>query len=258
MSDSIDDIAATLGLTRILRRSRGRMPHQPQARDVLPDPGIDLDAARARVLAGAPANHPPSRRDFADQLVRLQIALDGQPEIMLWHALAISYLRRDTPHTDKARALFFRIWDEHGDWMAAELSARWLISTLQTFADHGRTPEERLCGTAGFLYGNLVKAYESEINSAYRRRGQVGRFKGAPVRGMHGFQPGHDILLNINAFTIAQADGAGPAGAALLHLVARVKAGETIFARVDQMVREAGPGPETGYLSFGDTIDPAG
>ena len=253
MDDPIRDAAKTLGLDKMLARARTRLPDHPDIRDLMPPDDLDLARAKATILTSAPAHSPPTRRMMEDQLVRLQIAMKGQPEIMLWHGLAISYLRRTTPHTDRALRLFFRIWDEEGVWMSENMNVRWLISTLQTFADHGRTPQERLAGTAGFLYGNLIKVYESEINSGYRRRKEIGQFKGAPVRGMFGFQPGNDILRNINSFTLAQADDAGNAGLALIRLMGHIKAGTTIFARTDDLTRDPGFPNGGNYLSWGET-----
>lgn len=254
-SDPVAEAAGALDLGLLLRRARARLPRQPDIRDLLPPDDVDLDRAKATILVSAPANFPAKRRNMADQLVRLQIALKGQPEILLWHALAISYLRRDTPHTDRARRLFFRIWDSETEFMLNALNARWLVSSLQSFADHGRSEAERLAGSAGFLYGNLIKVYESEINSAFRRRKEIGPFKGAPVKGLFGFQPGHDILRNINIFAMAQADAdGGPAGLALMRLMAHIRDGSTIFDRTDALIADPDFPSEGGYLSWGENL----
>ncbi len=171
-------------------------------------------------------------------MLLLQRAFGGRPEILLWHALAISYLRRDTPYTKKAAELFFKIWDEQAEWMATNLNGRWLISALQTFADHGRNAEEIRCGSVGYVYGSLIKIYECEIASAYDRKPSTGPFRGGAVPGLFEFQPGDDILFNLNTLVAAQGEHAGPVGYALGSLMAQVKASQSVFERTDALATD--------------------
>lgn len=240
-------VAEAFGLEHLLLRTKHRFPKQLEQPDLLPEPAEwDIEAAMSRVIFGGDQRPEVTRRSLDDQVALLKWQFRGKPEILFWHALSISYLRRQTDHTDKARALFFRIWDEKADWMTNNLNGRWLISALQTFADHGRSHPEILCGAVGFMYGNLVKVYETEIASAYVRQEEVGKFRAGSLDGFFAFQPGDDILLNINTFALTAIEDAGPAALPLAKLLSLVRAGSTIFSRTDEIARRTG----VGYLAF--------
>ncbi|MCA2011397.1 hypothetical protein LCM17_07875 [Cereibacter sphaeroides] len=241
--------ASSQSLQEIWKRSQYRFPKHSEQPDLLADPAtFDTQAATLNALA-LPSSEPSgNRRDMRDQFLILQRTFGGRPEILFWNALAISYLRRETPHTAKARSLFFKIWDEQPAFLCSALNGRWLISSLQTFADHGRFPEEINAGTTGFMYGNLIKIYEAEIASAYTRNPNVDRFRGGTVDGFFGFQPGDDILLNINTFAIQNANGAGSSGMALMKLLAIVKQSSSIFSRTDALAAHS----DQPYYSFGE------
>lgn len=232
----VSDFMKQQGLSALVDKTRFRFPRQREQRDLMPPPqSFSTLDARGRITPQAERVADGSRRAMENQFLLLQKTFAGRPEILLWHALAISYLRRETPHTAKARALFFKIWDEQAEWMASTLNGRWLISALQTFADHGRTPAEVRCGAVGYVYGSFVKIYECEIASAYDRKEAPARFRGGAIPGLFEFQPGDDILFNLNTFAISQGLDAGPAGYALAGLVSQVKTSESLFRRVDDL-----------------------
>lgn len=238
---STTDFAISAGLADLVDKVRFRFPKQPEQNDLLPSPEqFDTSLAISRLVA-PPAHEPKgNRRLLEDQLLLLQKTFAGRPEILLWHSMAVSYLRRNTSHTDKAKQLFFKIWDEQGTWMASNLNGRWLISALQTFADHGRNGTERQCGSVGFVYGNLIKIYECEIASAYRRTETPLPFRSGSVPGLHKFQPGDDILFNLNTFVIACALDAGPAGIAMSGLMSNIKSASCLFSRTDELASQHG------------------
>lgn len=235
------------GLAELVDKVRFRFPRQREHKDLMPVlRHFSTSEAIGRITAHPERSPPGNRRSMENQLLLLKQAHDGRPEILLWHALAISYLRRDTPHTTKARALFFKIWDEQPEWMAENLNGRWLISALQTFSDHGRNAEEVRCGSVGYVYGSLIKVYECEIASAYDRRESVGEFRGGAVPGMFEFQPGDDVLFNLNTFVVSHGLNAGPAGCALAGLLTQVKASRSVFHRTDALVTDR----DAAYLAF--------
>lgn len=247
----IADYSRSIGLGKLVSRTKYRFPLQPEQPDLLPDlDNFDTNAALQKLTDPTKGSLPPSRRAMQDQLELIRCGLAGRPELLLWHALSISYLRRQTRHTEKAKAIFFRIWDEQGHWLAENLNARWLVSALQTFADHGRSPSEAKCGAVGFLYGNMIKIYEVEIASAYTRQETTGAYRPSEVCGLFEFQPGDDILVNINSHVFTAAIDAGGAGLALVRLLAIVKDGGTIFARTDSITLAKGQG----FLSFSGSI----
>ncbi|WP_271879747.1 hypothetical protein [Phaeobacter italicus] len=113
-----------------------------------------------------PASTSASLDDLPDhhiahkwQALRAEFA--GAPEIWALHALCIAILRRRDP-PQEARALFLRIWTEHGADLAADLPIRWLISAAATFADHGETIEQRLGGQGLQMLFHLIKLHDSE------------------------------------------------------------------------------------------------
>lgn len=246
------NLVRELGLEQLDLRTKRRFPRQPEQVDLLPEvESFDTEAMKVSLVEIFEGEPPASRHNMLDQSQKLLKNFSGRPEILFWNALAISYLRRRTPHSAKAKNLFFKIWDRQGSWVAKELSARWLVSTLQTFADHGRTADEIRCGTTGFMYGNLIKVYETEIASAYSRTGDPQQFSGGSIKGLHGFQPGSDILLNINKFAMASTSSASPASEALLRLMAAIRDSTTIFSRTDDITRQKGEG----FLAFSGHIN---
>ena len=243
----VAEIAVRLGLSELVHKIPFRFPRQTDQKDLLPDPtGFSTEDAIARIVA-RPMHEPRGgRRSMENQFLLLQAAFSGRAEILLWHAMAISYLRRDTPHSAKARALFFKIWDEQHEWLAETLNGRWLISALQTFADHARSPEEARCGGIGYVYGSLIKIYECEIASTPSKAVSTLPYISGSVPGLFEFQPGDDILFNLNTFVMAAGIGSGPGGVALSALLAKVKAGQSAFSRADELIGDRADA----YLSF--------
>lgn len=179
----------------------------------------------------------PRRADMTHQVRMLSKTFSGRSELELLHAVTISYLRRDTPHTEKARLIFQRLWREQADFLIERLSIRWVISALQTFYDHSEVPGERIAGGMGFTYGNLIKVYETEHHARHRRRTpNIDAYKNKSVRGMFGFKPGDDILINLNVLMLDAAKAGGLASTPLLKLLDMIAQSETIFQRTDALV----------------------
>ncbi|UWS05103.1 hypothetical protein K4K94_05060 [Phaeobacter inhibens] len=104
---------------------------------------------------GLPSHH------IAHKWQSLREEFAGDPEIWALHALCIAILRRrEAP--PEARALFLRIWAEHGAALAARLPTRWLISAAATFADHGETIDQRLGGQGLQMLFHMIKLHDSE------------------------------------------------------------------------------------------------
>ncbi|MFD1882098.1 hypothetical protein [Paracoccus pacificus] len=242
-------------LDRLAIFTRRRLPKHPNAVDVLPDMEFSTFDAMHTMVEKPTDPEPKSRFDFADQKTKLQYRFAGQSLLLFYQGLSISYLRRRTPYTQKAASIFFKIWDEQGDWVASQLNPRWLISALQTFADHGRNAAEVRAGSIGFLYGSMIKVYETEIASTFKPASNdspiPGPFLGPPVWGMYGFQPGDNALLNINAFVMSGILGAGPASLAALALMGRIKKSKAVFTRMDHLADNR-RGFGVGFRSFND------
>lgn len=138
-------------------------PWVPDHPDILPDANCDLsEFDRPVTRPKEPAPDGAQRRDIEVLRHRLEREFRGLPQLVLLNALTIAYLRRNTEHTAKARALFLRLWAERAEDIAPHLSPRWLVSTLRTFQEHGETDDQRLIGATGSLYGYMQRIYESE------------------------------------------------------------------------------------------------
>jgi hypothetical protein len=180
-----------------------------------------------------------SRERMENQSRILDYHLRGKTRLAHLNALTISYLRRSTDRTQKASFLFHRIWQEHGSILINELSTRWLISTLQTFLDHGRSEAQRQIGTVGYFYANLIKIYEGE-RSIEGRDQDADYLNKSPqtknlFRGLDRFEVGGtDLMLNTNALALEVALKDDVAGLVLQELLLRVKSSHTAFSRLDK------------------------
>lgn len=229
---------APVALPALLERATRRVRRQ-RARDLLPPVTVDLRLLADERLPRDVSRPEVKRARIQDQLALLRYQLRGKSGLSLLNALTISYLRRDTRHTEKARTLFHRIWREQGHLLINELSTRWLISTLQTFLDHGETEAQRMIGAAGYFYGNMMKIYEGE-------RALEGLAQGAPYphltpqstnrfRGLDRYPVGGtDLLLNTNALALDIASRDPAAGLVLQEFLLRVKSSKNVFWRHDR------------------------
>lgn len=227
-----------MSLRKLKRKHRYRFPKQPDMKDhLLP---LDVNLSKVRSFT-APTPAPDlgdlSRRDLANQLKILEASYAGRSMLLVHHALSISYLRRDTPHTQKAWIVFERMWEEQSKFLCRELSTRWLISALQTFFDHSPYESDRVCGGIGFTYGNLIKIYEAERNAEKIVTGpDPDKYMKAPsFPGIGGFEVGSDILVNLHRTiydAVAKAEFAGPV---LGELLTRAKDAKLVFQRLDSL-----------------------
>jgi hypothetical protein len=230
------DLVIPASLLHLDQRLTRRFSSQSEAPDLLPSHDVDLAGLSQQIVEKPPYAPKARRSDMVAQKRMLSKSFSGRSELELLHALVISYLRRSTPHTSKAWALFRRIWEEQPDFMIDNLTPRWLISALQTFYDHGDDSGEKLAGIGGFFYGNLIKIYETEHNARRRNRvPQIQNYKNKSVPGMFGFKPGDDILININSMALDVAKNGGLAARPFLALLEAVATSNTIFQRTDAL-----------------------
>lgn len=233
----ISDLAS-LALPALLPRALDRISPQDVA-DILPPDDTNLTAYLFDILPSEVPQPTVSRANISDQSLILDYHFRGKSQLAKLNALTISYLRRDTRYTDKARHLFHRIWREQGPLLVNELSTRWLISTLQTFLDHGENEAQRVIGAAGHFYANMMKIYEGERSiegleqdSTYEQSTPQtpSKFNGLDRYSVGGT----DLLLNTNALALDLAMRDDVAGLVLLELLLRVKFSANVFTRMDQ------------------------
>ncbi|MBW6495127.1 MAG: hypothetical protein K0B16_11345 [Burkholderiaceae bacterium] len=236
---NVDGLSEVSGdLIDLSTRVRQRVRSQSQE-NLLPPKDTDFFVHRYLFIS---ADAPPpqgKRRVIKNQSDGLLFQFRGYPKICHLLSLTISYLRRDTAHTDHARLLFHRIWQEEANILLAILPSRWLISTLQTFLDHGLDEHQRVIGAAGFFYANMIKAYEGERaiiglppDAVYARTAPKARI-GFP--GLDQFWLGRtDLILNTNALLLDVSSRDHVAGCVLREFMQRAMAADSIFSRMDQ------------------------
>lgn len=237
-----------------------RAPWVAHHADLLPASNCDLSDFDAPVVRPeGPAPDYKSRHDIHRVKYRLQREFHGKPGLLLLNALAISYLRRNTEHTSKARTLFFRIWEDRSDALAPLLSPRWLVSTLRTFQEHGETEEQRLIGATGSLYGYMQRIYESEraLSGAMPDDAYLTEKVSADAFGFPGLVPttaSANVSTNhIHAMLIEVSLMDGGAGRVLEELLTQSYKAQNIFARADKaraVIRDNAKDTKGLYWSF--------
>lgn len=234
-----------------------RFPKQPDAVDLMPRVNVRLGRLKTTLIVGEEDLPKIARKDFNDQLRKLKVQLNGKPELLLIHALAISYLRRDTPHTEKARALFHRIWKKEHEFLMKNLPLRWMVSALQTFHDHGQNEGQKIIGAVGFMYANMMKVHEAERSTSRPKETlpPSGEWRCVGFPGMGGFRPGDDILRNINVMALVVSGRDPIAGPILEEVILKTSQSNTIFRRADAL-RSKEPYADLPrfYASFGGRL----
>jgi len=219
-------------------RANSRIDRQEQP-NLLPDPFCDLSEYRMRPVE-APEEFPEGgRAEMQNQVHILRYRFRGQPETCYLLGLAISYLRRNTDHSEHAAYLFQRLWHEEYAVLLGMLPTRWLISTFQTFLDHGGNESQRKIGAAAYFLSNILKAYEAERaldglapDSVYPSPTPTTK---SGFTGMDRFKlGGTDLLLNTNALLLELASQDDRAGRVVQEFLLRTKAANSIFSRMDQ------------------------
>ncbi|TLP69361.1 hypothetical protein FEE96_03505 [Parasedimentitalea maritima] len=238
----------SVALPNLMERTRHRVPTH-QVSDLLPELDVDLLPMLTTILPNDEFLTDASRQQMENQSKILRYHLRGKSELSYLNGLTISYLRRDTKYTDKARHLFHRIWDEHGLSMINELSTRWLISSLQTFFDHGKSESQRLIGSAAYFYANMIKIYESERSIEGSQPDAVYESETPQTsnmfRGLDRFSVGgSDLMLNTNALALEIAAKDDVAGLVFQEFMLRVKSSKNVFSRQDTTRLELGVAKE--------------
>lgn len=201
---------------------------------------FDLAALAQQIV---PAELPPLQRRASSHMRKFRLLAAehaGQSELALLNALCIAHLRRRS-FPAEAPLLFQRIWEEQGEMLRQALSTRWLISSIITFADHGRTESQRRLGTSLNVLFSLMKLYEYErLHSGLEPDQPFGltrRAKGPLPMQMPGFSLTHGELdVNLLAPIWAEALEVPVAGPLACQLLERLNAEPgTLFRRLAAM-----------------------
>lgn len=152
------------GITSVIATYEARRDPLPVAEGaLLPPRDIDL-VPLTRATVPDPADGPvapPFLNNGQRKIFQLRQELQGLSELTVLHGLTISHLRK-RGFPDQAPHLFQRLWAEHGRHLIDQLDARWLVSAVTTFGDHGQTATQRATGLALSTLFGMMKLYESE------------------------------------------------------------------------------------------------
>lgn len=231
-------------LDPLWQRVEKRVSQQDQP-NLMPDLDVDLRQLRTVIVEADNELPDVGRAQMTNQAEILVYRFRNQPEICFLLGLAISYLRRDTPHTAHAAALFQRLWAEEYELLLGLLPTRWLISSFQTFLDHGINEDQKVIGASAYFYANMLKAYEAERafedlppDATYPHKQPQTKMGFA---GLDRFRlGGSDLILNTNALLLEYSARDAVAGRVVQEFMARAKAANTVFSRMDQSRQEHG------------------
>ncbi|MFY0682471.1 MAG: glycosyltransferase family 2 protein [Thalassovita sp.] len=122
---------------------------------------IDLEPLKQRMMRLGAPELKRSRTSYARKYRDLAEEFEGRSALLHLHGLLIANLRRRGQPAHCA-ALFVRLWAEQGSYLMAHLDARWLVSAVTTFGDHGVTATQRSVGQAMSVLFGMMKLYETE------------------------------------------------------------------------------------------------
>ncbi len=165
------------GFAYMLERYEGRRDPFDFGPEDLPALDVDLEALKAEIVTESATQKQPGDPKTSWARKRRQIAEEfvGNSALAFLNAQLISNLRKRA-HPPQSAALFRRIWAEEHPHLIGALNLRWLVSSVQTFADHGDTAAQREVGQALRMLFAMMKLYEFERS-----------FSGLPPAKEHGF-----------------------------------------------------------------------
>ncbi len=131
----------------------------------MPDVSVDLNALKEKIVPESALkkqkDEPKRPNSFAAKKRHVAREFVGKTELEFLNAQLIAALRRrEQPQT--LVDLFHRIWAEESGFLIEKLDLRWKVSSVITFADHGKTPTERELGRGFHVLFGVMKLYEFE------------------------------------------------------------------------------------------------
>ena len=229
-------------LAPLWKRVTQRVSSQVQP-NFLPDVSEDLSVFRTQIVDASDEFPAGGRENMANQINILRYRFRGYPEVCFLLGLTISYLRRATPHTDKAALLFQRLWSEEHALLLGILPTRWLISAFQTFLEHGANENQRVIGASAYFYSNMLKAYEAE--RALEGLPSDATYPNIQPKTKMGFAGldrfklgGSDLILNTNTLLLELSAKDEVAGRVVREFLSRAKAAHSLFSRMDKSRQE--------------------
>ncbi len=151
------------GYAYMMERYDGRRDPFDFGPEDLPSADSNLTVLRNAIVPERATLRGPADPNTSWARKRRQIAEEfvGQSELAFLNAQLISNLRKRKQPPQTAE-LFQRLWAEESEHLIEVLSLRWLVSSVQTFADHGQTPVQREVGQGLRMLFGMMKLYEFE------------------------------------------------------------------------------------------------
>ena len=148
------------GLSYLRRKYSTRLFPFQGAAEALPPADCDFGPLKSAATVGMTGPMPPAQT-IERKSYNLTREFDGAPELCCLHALIIAISRHDDP-PEAAITLFRRMWHEEAEFLDENLSTRWKVSALKTFADYGETEQDRRAAAMLAVYVSQMQIYESE------------------------------------------------------------------------------------------------
>lgn len=151
------------GYAYMMERYDGRREPFDFGPEDLPPLDVNLTVLRNAVVPERATQKGPADLNTSWARKRRQIAEEfiGASELAFLNAQLISNLRK-REYPPQTASLFCRLWAEESEHLISELSLRWLVSSVQTFADHGETAAQREVGQGLRMLFGMMKLYEFE------------------------------------------------------------------------------------------------
>ena len=224
---------------------RRRVPLKYLFDEELPPADFDLAALRDVLVEPETAKLPPDHTPFTLHIREMKSMFRGKSFLCFLNALLIISLRkREAP--PQAAPLFRRLWQEEDAVLLNELSGRWLISSVITFATHGNTEADRRIGQSLNILFSLTKLYESERLYSGRLADHADKALRRPIGKLPLDMPefnlmGGDLEADLLAPLWIEALNAPGAGRLAQHLLTQLNRDpRTLFRRLSTMRKVKG------------------
>lgn len=175
---------------------------------------------------------------LTDHINKLAEEFEGQPLIVLYHAVLIVLIRRGYK-VNVVFEEFDNLWSEYADTLPALLNFRWLVSAADTYVDCHLDASVRAVMMNVSVLLNTVKLYETENwlkggSGEYidERLLELGGAKKVLFDGLESFTVGHDDTLVNMLSRLQRLLHVHPAATMLFSIVERLSSkGDSVYSR---------------------------
>lgn len=202
-----------------------------------PEDDPDLEQLKITVVEDGQQEYSFGRKDdLNDHLKMLAAEFSGRSQIEFFHAATTVFVRRGL-NRPACAARFRRMWEQEAEFLLSRLDSRWLVSACDTIMDTFDDPYEIATASAGVLFMNTIKLYETErlALGMAQRTPQDYRALRHPQRlfdGMAAYVIGSGEMVSIMVRRLRTTVRPGHlAPRIVLELLNRANAHDTVFRR---------------------------